>query len=167
MSVYFEPISMSDLPKLRNWRNSPSIFQWCRQTDLISAQDHLNWFNSLDGNSSIRMYLIKSSVDMAPIGVCGLTSIDLVNQRAEFSLYIGPESHGFGEDALRLLLKTGFDRYPLHRIYGEVFDGNPAMKLFERVGFVREGIRKDFYFKRGKFIDAHIISIGRSDVECW
>jgi ribosomal-protein-alanine N-acetyltransferase len=95
------------------------------------------------------------------VGVCGLTSIDYLNRRAEFSLYIAPAYQGnrLGEKALACLLTHGFKNLGMHTIYGETFDGNPAIKIFESMGFYREGTRRDFYFRDGGFIDAHIYSL--------
>lgn len=106
------------------------------------------------------MYAIDD-IDHRLVGVCGLTSIDWINRRAEFSLYIGPEHHGcgLGEAALRALVRHGFERLNLHSIWGEAFDTNPAMKMFERVGFKHEGVRKHFYFRSGRYVDAHLFSI--------
>jgi ribosomal-protein-alanine N-acetyltransferase len=100
-------------------------------------------------------------LELACLGVCGLTSMDLINRRAEFSLYIGPEfqGQGFGKNALKTLLAHGFRNYGLNRIWGESFEGNPAIAMFESLGFEPEGIRKEFYFKGGKFIDAYLFSI--------
>jgi tryptophan synthase alpha chain len=38
---------------------------------------------------------------------------------------------------------------------------NQQISYFERIGFKKEGIRRDFYFKNGKFIDAFLVSIKR------
>jgi RimJ/RimL family protein N-acetyltransferase len=95
------------------------------------------------------------------VGVAGLTSIDRLARRAEFSLYIGPEHHGegYGRKALIALFTKGFRDLGLNLIWGESFDGNPAIRLFESLGMIREGTRRDFYFKDGRFIDAHLFSI--------
>jgi RimJ/RimL family protein N-acetyltransferase len=61
--------------------------------------------------------------------------------------------------ALKMLFKFGFDDLNLHLIWGETFDGNPACALFERIGMEKEGTRRDFYFKEGKFISCHLYSI--------
>lgn len=99
------------------------------------------------------------------VGVCGLTDICPVNQRAEFSLYIFPEHHqqGYGSEALSCLLTHGFKNLNLNRIWGETFDQNPGAKVFERLGFRHEGKREEFYFREGRFIDAHLYSIGRKE----
>lgn len=98
---------------------------------------------------------------VVPVGVCGLTSIDMVNRRAEFSIYTAPAYHGtgFGIQGLRCLLQHGFQNLGMHTIWGEVFDGNPALEKFEALGFRREGLREDFYMRDGEFIDAHIIAV--------
>jgi ribosomal-protein-serine acetyltransferase len=110
------------------------------------------------------MYMIENEEGL-PVGVCGLTDIDLVNRRAEFSLYIGPEYHGcgYGEASLRALIKKGFNSYGLKSIWGESFTGNMAMKMFYKVGFKHDGVRRSFYFRDGKFIDAHLFSILRDE----
>lgn len=163
--VSLEIIKASDFSKLLVWRNNPRIFKWCRQNDLIDEAQHSKWFDSHADDKSIKMYAIHDEAQT--VGVCGLTSIDLVNQRAEFSLYIAPEHHGrgLGERGLKLLLWHGFNAYPLNIIWGESFDGNRAIDTFKRVGFKQEGVRRDFYFRDGKFIDAHLFSIKRDEVK--
>lgn len=165
--VSLDIIRESELELLLAWRNHPFIYQWCRQRDLIEELDHLAWFKSLQNNKKIKMYLVRDNLHLAPIGVCGLTDIDLYNQRAEFSLYIDPDKQGqgYGRDALKLLLYTAFRNYPLQIIYGETFRGNPAIKTFLNLGFYMEGTRRSFYFKGGQLIDADLVSIKRSEFE--
>ena len=125
----------------------------------IAWEDHLTWFEGLSGDQSRIMFAVMEGVTIA--GVCGLTGIDYINRRAEFSLYIDPSRHrtGLGSAALKSLVSFGFNTLGLNLIWGESFDGNPAIKMFERVGFEREGTRREFYFRDGKFIDAHLFSI--------
>lgn len=165
--IELRAISEYNLPDLLSWRNDERIYKWCRQRDLISEDEHQDWFDSLKSNPKIKMFeihYIQPDTDEL-IGVCGLTDIDLYNQRAEFSLYIAPkfQEKGFGQMSLITLLKHGFKNYPLNVIYGECFDGNGAYKMFLDIGFKHEGTRRDFYFKNGKFIDARLVSIKRSE----
>lgn len=174
-TIYLKPLLIDHLSQTFLWRNDERIYKWCRQSDLLNETKHQEWFERQARDPSIKMYSIYSCDNDGNdlngfVGVCGLTDIDLVNQRAEFSLYIGPKFHGlgYGTKALKELLKVGFNRYPLNSIWGEVFDNNPAMKIFEKIGFAKEGIRKEFYFRDGKFIDAHLISINRKEfLEKW
>ena len=150
----------------RLWRNEPKIRKWCRQQDLISDQAQAEWYERQEKDPSVRMYGIADSDNLnAPAGVCGLTSIDWINRRAEFSLYIAPMSQGagLGKKALQTLLSHGFENLGLHQIWGESFDKNPAMKTFDALGFSRDGVRPQFYFRDGKFVDAHLFSMLASD----
>lgn len=162
------------MPLIRAWRNDYKIWRWCRQHDLISDFDQARWFDTQSKDPTIKMYKIMvCAVDSASVairepitvGVCGFTSIDLHNRRAEFSLYIAPayQHRDFGSQGLRSLLTHGFSNLGFHVIWGEVFEGNPALEKFEALGFKRDGIRRDFYFRDGKYIDAHLISIKDSE----
>ena len=155
------------------WRNNPEIYKWCRQVDVLHPEPHKRWYDNQQLDPTVSMYMIEASVGIdfnsrekiIPVGVCGLTGIDLINRRAEFSLYIAPDSQGcgFGEMALRALVAKGFKAYGLNCIWGEAFDGNPAIKMFNRVGFKEEGKRREFYFRDGKFVDAVLFSLLRSE----
>lgn len=150
------------------WRNDESVRKWCRQNDLIDMNHHQNWFMRQSQDPTIKMYAVHLSDALGGsfIGVCGFTSIDLINRRAEFSLYIDPkqQSRGYGEDALKLLCQHGFDSYGFRIIWGESFDKNPAIAMFEKLGFKKEGTRRAFYLRNGAHVDAHIYSVKNSEL---
>lgn len=145
------------------WRNDPRIFRWTRQNDLLTLANHRAWFQSQQTDPSMRMYAVLQHG--LQVGVCGLTSIDLLNRRAEFSLYIDPEchGHGLGRAALATLMCHGFSCLGLEVIWGETFDGNPAAKMFERLGMKKEGTRRAFYYRHGASISAHLYSLLSSE----
>lgn len=150
---------ISDVPNLREWRNNPDIYKWCRQFEPLNSWDHEKWFESLEHRPDVKMYSIRDGQDN--VGACGLTSLDMVNRHAEFSLYIAPalQKKGYGSAALKTLCAHGFLALGLVHIFGETFDGNPAAKMFESVGFSLEGTRRGFYYRQGEYIDAHLYSV--------
>lgn len=158
--VRLGPVDSTHGEMLRAWRNDPRVWATCRQNDLISDRDQRAWFEKQSVDPSIRMYLIYD-VNKQPVGVCGLTSIDPWNRRAEFSLYIGPEHQGKGlaRSALKTMFTHGFKTLNLHLIWGESFAGNKACELFKKIGMTMEGIRRDFYFRGGRYLDAHLFSV--------
>jgi RimJ/RimL family protein N-acetyltransferase len=138
--------------------------------------DQKAWHEWQNNDPKTRMFVLERDVDGKDkqgrqtldtqwLGVCGLTSIEMVPRRAEFSLYIAPKYQGmsYGKKALDLLFSFGFDELGLNLIWGETFAKNPATKLFEKMGMQCEGTRRDFYFKEGQFIDAWLYSIKRSE----
>jgi UDP-4-amino-4,6-dideoxy-N-acetyl-beta-L-altrosamine N-acetyltransferase len=166
-NVSLRRLSHEDAYDIFRWRNHPAIAKWCRQFDSLHWTGHWAWIEAQSKDKSMSMYAIEDDKEEKGkiVGVCGFTSIDLINRRAEFSLYIGNEYHGMGlgEAGLRALIKKGFLDYGFNSIWGETFDGNKAAKMFEKVGFKHDGTRRDFYFRAGNFIDAHLYSILRSE----
>ena len=164
--VTLGPVNSFHGETMRAWRNDVRVRSWCRQVGVISDTEQIRWMNGLGTDPAIRMFSVVDPVGTF-VGVAGLTSIDLVNSRAEFSLYIAPseQGRGLGKHALKTLCLFGFEELGLNSIWGESFDGNPAIKIFTDVGFVKEGVRRDFYFKGGVFVDAVLVSIQRHELK--
>src|SRR3954469_14385063 len=103
--VTLGPLDSDYQDKIRTWRNDRRIWNSCRQFDVISDQEQERWFDRQSLDDSTRMYAILGEGEHL-FGVCGLTSIDRQNRRAEFSLYIDPERQraGLGSSTLRTLL---------------------------------------------------------------
>lgn len=160
MSVYLT----ADIPKdARMWRNTLEVRSWCRQYTAIDENQHKKWLEKISFDPTIKMFGIAK--DDIEIGVCGLTSINHVNQSAEFSLYIAPkyQRKGLGKLAMKALLTHGFNDFNLNRIWGETFFGNPALKMFSDLGMKTEGRMRETYFRDGKWIDSFIVSILRRE----
>lgn len=154
----------TDIPRqAREWRNLHEINKWCRQNHLISEYQHEQWLDKIETDQTIKMFGILDPVN--EVGVCGLTSINMLHRSAEFSLYIQPKEQGknYGKEALIELIKYGFLNLGLNRIFGEVFEGNPSLEVFKSVGFKEEGKLRESYFKSGKFINSIIISVIRNE----
>jgi len=158
--VKLNRISKNDLLILKEARNDKRIRHWCRQHDLISDLDQERWYEQQNQDPTISMYSILD-LDNNLCGVCGLTSIDHIIRRAEFSLYILPskQRQGLAEKALKTLFNHGFLELNLNQIYGETFDGNPALNLFKKIGMAVDGLRREFYYKDGEYKDSILISM--------
>lgn len=77
----------------------------------------------------------------------------LINRKEDFS-------KGYGSEALILALNYGFGMLNLHRIELEVFPFNQrAIHVYEKIGFVREGIRRDGCYFNSKYYDMITMSI--------
>lgn len=161
-------LSEKGIDRKLQWRNDPRIRDWCRQNDLIQRADHLKWIESLTGNPSIKMYSVKTRLThkIGEVGVAGLTSIDLENRRAEFSLYIGPEYQrmGYATAALNTLVCHAFSGLGLQSVWGEtVGENKPVIKIMKTLGFKKDGLRRDFYYRNGEYVDSHLYSITIDD----
>lgn len=169
--VKLGPLDACDLESIRKWRNDPKIMKWCRQSTVISSQEQADWYAKQKSDPSIQMFAIydtdASEHYAGCVGVAGLTSIDRLNSRAEFSLYVAPMQQGCGRGrrALKTLLDHAFKDLNLNQVWGESFEGNPAIKMFSSLGFQTDGVRRYFYFKGGKYVNAHLVSILKGEWE--
>jgi RimJ/RimL family protein N-acetyltransferase len=160
--VKLRRLAVIDGSKLFAWRNDPKIYRYTRQCDPLHPEKHESWLKEQAADPTLSMFGIVDKENQL-LGVMGLTSIDLINRRAEFSCYIAPEyqRRGYGKKALLSLLAYGFLCLGLNLIWGETFDFNGAAELFKKVGMLGHGIRPQFYYREGRFIDAHLYGITR------
>lgn len=151
-----------------HWRNDPQIYTWCRQHTIRSMGQHQEYWAKVDSEHSSQfygIYVAKQKNNIFPVGVCGFTGINWISRVAEFSLYISVkhQRQGYAKEAIKDLFSRGFYEFGLNRIWGETFEGNPALTLFESIGMKQEGKLRHHYFKNGKLIDAHIMGILREE----
>jgi len=100
-------------------------------------------------------YAITLKDDPTYIGEAVLNHIDFEERSANFRIGLsGPKyfNKGYGSEATFLMIKHGFETLKLHRISLSVFDYNPrARRVYEKVGFVKEGVRRDVLLWEGKY----------------
>ena len=67
---------------------------------------------------------------------------------------------GYGGIATKEIMRYGFDVLRLHRIFLTVMSDNvPAIKYYEKAGFIREGVMREYYYRDDKYVDVIIMSI--------
>lgn len=84
------------------------------------------------------------------------------------SMAIDPEEQGkgYGSEALALGLRFAFHELNLRRVQLTVFAYNTrAISLYERLGFVREGVYREFLERDGSFHDMLLYGLLRREWE--
>lgn len=155
MKITIRRFEKTDIPKKVEWINNPENNKFLHYDIPICAEKTEKWFDSHKGEDS--RYDAVIECDGVPVGTIGLLSIDSKNSKAEYYIAMGETSYkgkGVAKEASRLILKYGFEKLGLNRIYlfTEV-DNLAAQKLFERVGFVREGVIRQDIVSHGRFVD--------------
>ena len=97
----------------------------------------------------------------AVVGESVLNDLDAANLSCGFRIWIsGARDRGLGTEATRLTMRHAFEDQRLNRVGLEVFDFNPrARRVYEKVGFVREGTRREALRYNGRWVDAHDMAI--------
>jgi len=93
----------------------------------------------------------------------GLYDINWIAQNAELRIAIGEKEFlgkGVGTDVTIELVKYGFEKLNLHKIYlGVNASDKRANKCYQKVGFVYEGKIRDYHYRNGRYYDANLYSI--------
>ena len=67
--------------------------------------------------------------------------------------------HGYGSEAMALLCDFCFREMNLHKLKVSVFAFNePAIRCYEKNGFVREGVLKGEIFRDGQYQDVVLLA---------
>ncbi|WP_399885169.1 GNAT family N-acetyltransferase [Streptomyces sp. BBFR51] len=67
---------------------------------------------------------------------------------------------GMGTEAVRLIVGHGFEQLGLHRIQLDAYGYNHrALRVYEKVGFVREGVRREAEWRNGAWVDEVLMSV--------
>ncbi len=73
---------------------------------------------------------------------------------------------GFGTEAITIFIKYGMEVLKFHKIGLEVFSFNPrAERVYQKAGFVLEGIKREDFCYNGEYIDSKIYGMLREDYE--
>jgi len=101
------------------------------------------------------------------LGGISLMTIDWINRSAQVGIVIGSKPHwgkGFGTDAMRAVLRFAFDKMNLHRVWLNVYDFNVrGIKSYEKCGFKREGVQREYRFLDGRYHDSVLMGILERD----
>lgn len=133
-----------------------------------SMKDQLKWYKDLnEGKSVLRCAIV---VNNKAIGTLIMNQIDYKNGTAciNIKLVSGEyRGHGYGTDAVKTICHYAFCELRLNCLYALVLEYNtPSRRLFEKCGFVQEGILRARCFKNGEYNNYVSYSALRGDYEC-
>ncbi|MGI8721270.1 MAG: GNAT family N-acetyltransferase [Geodermatophilaceae bacterium] len=110
-------------------------------------------------------WAIIGSQDGSYLGEVVLNELDIDNESMNLRIALaGQFGRGYGTEATRAAVAYGFDVVGLHRISLEVFAFNrQAQRVYEKCGFVREGVAREALLWNGQRHDAVLMSILATD----
>lgn len=100
------------------------------------------------------------------IGAIGLR-IAARHAHAELGYWLGAAhwGRGYAVEAGRAMVTWGFQVVGLRRIFGQYLGDNRASgRVMERIGMIREGVRRMHVRKAGRWYDAHQFGMLREDL---
>jgi len=162
-------MTMEDAELYHAWRNDQEVMESTSPfLDAYTMEETRDFVQHVIlGSASSKSYLLLLKESGKPIGIMSLIHIDPKNRNAECILDIGDKDcwgQGYGAEAMRLLLDYAFLEMNLHRLGLRVFSFNQrAIRLYEKVGFTREGSARQSMFRGGSWHDIIYMGILQSE----
>ena len=163
-------LALKDIERINSWRNDPGLIACLGAPFRYINQDvDKRWYDQYKSSrgSCVRCAVVDENDEI--LGLVSLTSIDSVNRSGQLHIMIGSSENrgkGLGTFAVRTMVEHAFYNLNLRRIELSVLINNlPARKLYEKIGFVKEGVKRQSAYKNGDYQDQIIMGLLRSDYE--
>ena len=139
--IFIRESNFDDCKYFARWESEPKVTEFFTIDDGKNYEDTVKEFFKRMEDYTKRQFTVCLTETGEPIG----------------RVYIGK---GYGEEMLRLLLKWAFVDMGCERVTLDHFTGNIiARKLYEKIGFVSEGVMRHSGKKNGKYVDLCLMSI--------
>lgn len=100
------------------------------------------------------------------IGSCGFYDISSKKAKLAYDLNLNYQKKGVMTEALKRIIKFGFEEMGLNRIEVLVMEKNIAsFKFLEKIGFVKEGILREYEYFKGQYHDLSVFSLLKKDFD--
>ncbi len=148
----------SDYEHMRSWVNDPGIVGTLSDIFLYPhSEKNTREFLNLTTSPSWKGFVIASLETEEYIGQIDFVKLDEKNGWGELGIVIGNEKNhgkGYGTDALELICRFAFEQLRLVRVELLCWSFNARGRhVYEKVGFVQEGVRRKKRYRDGEFHD--------------
>lgn len=158
--IYLSPKGSSEeeIEKFTEWMNDFQVTDYIgRTSQIITYANEKEYLESEEKNIEKRTFNIVNLEDNKLLGTVGLEHINWVERSAVLGIFIGDKdfrSHGYGAEAIQLLLEYGFKYLNLHSIRLDLLSINErAHKCYLKCGFKDTGFSREEIFLNGKYYD--------------
>ena len=136
----------------------------------IALEDERAWIEAHAGRKFDDAYHFGvETLEGRFIGVCSYHEVNWHSRTCMVGWFIGDPAdrdRGYGTDLIRTLLKICFETLGMHKVSLSVFGYNErAVRLYERLGFVREGAYREQVFAMGRRWDEYRYTMFARDFE--
>ncbi|NLX03265.1 MAG: pyridoxal-phosphate dependent enzyme [Syntrophomonadaceae bacterium] len=161
MSIVLRKFQESDIPYKVKWINDEENNKFLHYDLPLREDKTLEWFRSVQNRTDRIDYTVLYNDE--PAGLIGLINIDHKNKKAEYYICLGGKrfkGKGIAYIASDILIRDSFERFGLNKIYLYTeIDNVQAQSLFEKIGFVKEGLLKSDLLYYDRVIDRYVYGL--------
>ncbi|MEI6883418.1 MAG: GNAT family N-acetyltransferase [Bacteroidota bacterium] len=151
--LHLRAVEPGDIDVLYQWENDPSIWKVSNTLSPYSRfqieEYVMNVQNDIYASKQLRLIIEGhlGNISDKAIGAIDLFDFDPFHMRAGIGILVRDEyrKNGYASEALEILIRYAFEVLNLKQLYSNITPVNTAsLSLFEKFGFERCGIKKDW-----------------------
>ncbi|MFJ4362828.1 GNAT family N-acetyltransferase [Streptomyces chartreusis] len=151
------PFTEADAAVMAEIIEDPEVVRFTGEaSEEFSLERLRSWYGSRSAQNDRLDLAVTDRATGELVGEVVLYEWDATARGCTFRTLVGPRGRGrgIGTEATRLIVGHGFEQLGLHRIQLEAYGHNPrALRVYEKVGFVVEGVRREADFRDGQWLD--------------
>lgn len=163
--IYLKRLSRDELRgNYISWLNDEEVCKYNSHGDVLYTEEMAtNFIDSLKKSNFKIVYAVCLKENNLHIGNISLQQIDHKNNKAEIAYLFGEKQYwnrGYAKEASKILIDYAFRKLNLHRLYfGTHVENIRMQKLGEKLGFRKEGIKKEAQYSNNKYNDVIIYGL--------
>ena len=149
--LFSDPVAMRYIGKAPHTTHLDTLDFVRRNQLLFPAHEGVGWAMSLRGDGELTF-----------IGYAGHWRLMKQHLRSEIGYQMLPGHWGKGlmTEALRAILRFGFDRMGLNSVEAQIDPANTrSKKTLERLGFSQDGLLRESYYFAGEYTDTGVFTL--------
>ncbi|TDI67990.1 MAG: N-acetyltransferase [Bacteroidetes bacterium] len=162
-NIYLRALEPADFDLLYQLENDESVWEVSNTSTPYSKfvlKQYLdNAHRDIYEVKQLRLVICVSENDKA-IGFIDLFDFDPKHRRVGIGIVIFSEKDrqkGYASQSLQLLCAYSFTHLGVHQLYANITEDNAAsIQLFEKLGFIKAGIKRDWIHTAGAYRDEFI-----------
>lgn len=154
--------------KLRYLQEDDAAFmlEWMRDEEVtyylkknfhdFTLEQCLQFIKTAQSQTHVNRHYAICGIDGEYMGTVSLKNINMEDRNAEYAITMRKKSMGTGlaYEATKEILSIAYRELDLHKVYLDVVcDNVRAVKFYEKVGFIKEGIWKQHLLIKHEFKD--------------
>jgi RimJ/RimL family protein N-acetyltransferase len=163
--VTLRDVEMEDLPVVWEWENDSEMGLYLNADPgkRMSMDEVRRRYHQYRTDPTSGLFIICKLDDKTPIGMLGFDRLYRDIGSCRLFIGIGVKEHwghGYGTDAMRVVLRYFFREVLLRKVQLSCYDFNTrAIASYRKCGFEVEGVRRNIAYVHGEWCDSIEMSI--------
>ena len=162
-AIFLKSMDEGDTDNIIRWRNSEFVRRNFIYQKPFTRRGQEEWTREMIDTGKAVQFIIFRKDEKSPVGSVYLRDIDRIYHKAEYGVFIGERDalgKGYGTRAARLMIRYAFETLKLHKLMLRVLAKNlPAIRSYEKAGFIREAYLRDEVFLNGCYEDVIYMAV--------